>query len=510
MKTILCIRGAGRALRTTATLLLLTAAFAQPSIADLRTKVQAEPTNVAAWVALGNATYGAGQYDDAKESFLEAIALDYRSGDAHYGLGLAEFARGDYQAALFEFGEVTRLFPKRFDGHFNRAVTLAKLRRPADAAAEFKEAIAQAEPEASPEDRIQSYLGLAAQLEIGGDYAAAADAYGSALDLAPDNAEYILRRGSALQKAGKGLEALPALTELESKSSDYRVSSLISDIYVSAGQIDYAMFSLDRALDKAQAADDGKAESNILVKLGSVQRSLGRDADAAKSFEQAAAADPSSWEALYNLGVSYLEGGQTRNAVTPLERAVQLNADSGDAYLALASAYDQLAQPDKALANAQKALALLSDASLVNTARFIAGRSHYRLGNYATANQELGQVVQATPDDGQAQLWAGLAAYQIADYATATRYFERAVQLNPNSVEGRVNLGASYLADERYQDAETVYQLLIQQNPSDSESLYNLGWSLYSQSRRAAASDAWKASCEQGYSAACDAITKYL
>lgn len=510
MKRIMCIRGAGRALLTTAALVLLAMALAQPSISDLRTKVQAAPTDVGARVELGNAYYAAGQYDEAKASFLEAIALDYRSGDAHYGLGLAEFARGDYQAALFEFGEVTRLFPDRFDGHFNKAVTLARLRRPADAAAEFKEAIAQADPEASNDDRVQSYLGLAAQLEISGDYAAAADAYGSALDLAPGNADYILRRGTALQKAGRGLEALPSLTELEAKSSDYRVSSLIADIYVSAGQIDYAMFSLDRALNKAQAANDGKAEGNILVKLGSLQRSLGRDADATASFEKAAKADPSSWEALYNLGVSFLESGQTRNAIAPLEQAVSLNPDSGDAYLALASANDQLAQPQKALTNAQQALTRLADPAMLTSARFIAGRSHYRLGDYATAEQELDQVVQATPDDGQAQLWAGLAAYQASDYATATRYFEKAVQLNPNSVEGRVNLGASYLAAERYQDAETVYQLLVQQNPSDSESLYNLGWSLFSQSRRGAASDAWKAACEQGYKPACDAITKYL
>ncbi len=510
MKRIMCIRGAGRALLTTVALVLLAAALAQPSISDLRTKVQAEPTNVGAWVELGNTYYGEDQYDDAKASFLEAIALDYRSGDAHYGLGLAEFARGDFQAALFEFGEVTRLFPERFDGHFNHGVTLARLRRPADAAASFQEAIAQAEPEASNEDRILAHVGLAAQLEATGDYAGAADAYGSALDLDPSNADFIVRQGSALQHADRGLEALPALTELEAKSTDYRVSALISDIYVSAGQIDYALFSLERALAKAKKAEDGKAEGNTLVKLGTLQRSLGRDADAALSFEQAAQADPTSWEALYNLGVSYLESGQTRNAIKPLEGAVALNADSGDAYLALASANDQLAQADKALANAQQALTRLSDPKLLTAARFLAGRSSYRLGDFATAAQQLEQVVQATPDDGQAQLWAGLAAYQLTDYRTATRYFERAVQLNPNSVEGRVNLGAAYLAAERYEDAETVYQLLVQQRPSDTESLYNLGWSLYSQSRRSAASDAWKASCEQGYNPACDAITKYL
>ncbi len=510
MKSITWTRGATRTLLGTLALLLMAAAWAQPTIAELQAKVRDQPDDVSAWIDLGNAQYQADQNDAAKNSFLEAIAVDYTSGDAHYGLGLAEFARGDYQAALFEFSEVTRLYPERFDGHFNRGVTLAKLRRPQDAAAAFQEAIKQADPEANAEDRINAYLGLAGQLELTGDDAGAADAYASALELDPGNAELILRRGQALQRAGRGLEALPDLTTLEAKSSDYRVSALISDIYVGQGQIDYAMFSLDRALQKADKAGNAGAQANILVKLGMLQRSLGREAEAAQSFQKASQADPTSWEALYNLGVSYLESGQTRSALGPLQDAAALNADSGEVYLALASAFDQLAQPDQALANAQQALSRLSDDAQLNNARFIAGRSLYRQGDYPNAARQLDQVVQSTPDDGQAQLWAGLADYQLGNYRSAIRYFERAVQLNPDGVEARVNLGAAYLAAERYQDAETVYQLLVQQNPSDSDSFYNLGWSLYSQDRRGAARDAWKSSCEQGYQPACDAITKYL
>ena len=113
-----CRRTAIVALAVAATTLTLGTAAAQSNVDRLRAEVQANPGSVVAWVALGNALYQGGQYDDAKTAFLEAIALDYRSGDAHYGLGLSEFARGDFQAALFEFTEVTRLHPDRFDGHF--------------------------------------------------------------------------------------------------------------------------------------------------------------------------------------------------------------------------------------------------------------------------------------------------------------------------------------------------------------------------------------------------------
>lgn len=503
-------RWSGRAaLVALAALLLLTPAWGQ-SVAQLRAEVTSNPGSVVAWVALGNAYYSQGEFELAKESYLEAIALDYSSGEAHYGLGLAEFSRGDFQAALFEFTEVTRLFPERFDGQFNRGVTLARLRRPADAAAAFAEAIAQAAPEASPADRVQAQLGLAAQLELSEDWDGAAKAYAAALELEPANSDYVLRRGQALLRAGKGLEALPELTALEASSGDYRVSALISDIYVSQGQIDYGIWSLERALQKAEKAADAAAQASTLVKLGTLQAGLGRDSQARDSFERAALVDPASWEAQYNLGVAYLEGGQTREALGALQTAQRLDPERAEVYLALATANDQLANSVQALANAREAIARLTDPALVTEARLIAGRALYRQGDFVGAAADLQAVLAERPNDAQVQLWVGLAAYQQSDYQAAVRSFERAVQLNPGSVEARVNLGAAYLAAHRYEDAENVYQLLVGQNPADAESHYNLGWSLYSQDRRGGARDAWVTSCQQGYQPACSAISSYL
>jgi tetratricopeptide (TPR) repeat protein len=475
------------------------------SIDDLRRTVAQSPADAEAWTLLGDALLAGDDLAGAKEAYLEAIAVDYLTGDAHFGLGLVEFGRGDFAAALFSFTEVTRLYTDRFDGHFNRAVTLARLRRPAESAASFRRALAEAEPEATPDDRLNAWTGLGTQLVLAGEPGSAADAFAEALKLDPEDTDLAYRRGSALLSAGRGLEALAELTDIEARTSDYRFSSLIAEVYLEQGQVDRALRALERAERKAQTAGDRAGQAASLMALGEVQRGLGRDADATASYLRASEADPDSWEARYALGVAYLAAGQPRSAVAPLLEAVALVPDNGDVRLALASAYDQMGQAGDALATAREALARANGAEAQSQARFIIGRALYLQGDYAGAGNEFAMVVQQRPGSASAQLWAGLAQYQQGDHAGAALFYERSVQLDPNSVEARVNLGAAYLASQRYRDAESVYRFLVQQNARDAESLYHLGWSLYAQQRDEDARTSWTQSCQLGYQAACSA-----
>ncbi|MDA0699849.1 MAG: tetratricopeptide repeat protein, partial [bacterium] len=239
---------------------------------DLRRMTAERPGDAEAWARLGEALLAADDLAGAKEAYLEAIAIDDLVGDAHFGLGLAEFGRGDFAAALFSFSEVSRLYDDRFDGHFNRAVTLARLRRPVEAAAAFRRALGEAEPEATPIDRLNTWTGLGAQLVFAGEHGSAADVFAEALALAPDDNDLAYRRGSALLSAGRGLEALVELTDVEARTSDYRFSSLIAEVYLEQGQVDYALRALERADRKAQTAGDAGGRASALIALGKIQR----------------------------------------------------------------------------------------------------------------------------------------------------------------------------------------------------------------------------------------------
>ncbi|MDF1522888.1 MAG: D-alanyl-D-alanine carboxypeptidase family protein [Trueperaceae bacterium] len=172
MKTTQRRRGARRwllGLMVAALAALVWGAAGAQTLDELRAAVAERPNDAEAWTDLGNLLLAADDLEGAKEAYLEAIAIDYLIGDAHYGLGLAEFGRGDYAAALFAFNEVARLYPERFDGHFNRAVTLARLRRPAEAAGAFERALEEAAPEADGADRLAAWTGLGGQRVLAGD-----------------------------------------------------------------------------------------------------------------------------------------------------------------------------------------------------------------------------------------------------------------------------------------------------------------------------------------------------
>lgn len=477
----------------------------------LLTRLEAEPNDLNAHLDLGELLLSAGAFDEAKGYFLEAVALDYMSADAHFGLGLAEYNRANYRAALFEFGEVTRLFPDRFDGHFNRAVTLARLRRGEEAVTAFQEALVQATPEAGRAARASAQMGLAGQLEALGRFDEAADAYGAAARLSKRTPDLVLARSEALYRAGRGLEALPDLTALEGRGDDPRVSALIADVYLQAKQTDYALSALNRAYRRATAGGNTQVAADVLLQRGLLERSLGRSAAAARAFREAAELTPNSEGAFYNLGVSLLEAGQPERAVAPLSNALRVGGarPSGEVYLALATAYDQLNRPAEAQRTAEAARGRLGTRALKLDATAITGRALYRAGNYRGALIALEEVAEARPNDAQAQLWAGLAYYQQGDYTEATALYERAAGLDPDNLDARLNLGAAYLATERYADAESVYTLLVQQNPEDAEAFYNLGWALFSQDRMGEAEAAWATASELGFEPAGTALAEY-
>ena len=108
---------------------------------DFRRAVQLEPGNPDALRRLAEDYGQLGLHNLALETYQQAISA--RPGDYHpyMNLGVFQYYRAQYPAALAQFGTVTRLAPGLAQGHLNLGGALAKLGRYEEGEAEIREAL---------------------------------------------------------------------------------------------------------------------------------------------------------------------------------------------------------------------------------------------------------------------------------------------------------------------------------------------------------------------------------
>lgn len=69
------------------------------------------PPQAQQYTSQGSGAYRAGQYDEAKSLFAQAVSAAPNSGEAHYNLGLVLFKLGDTDAARDQFMQAANLAP---------------------------------------------------------------------------------------------------------------------------------------------------------------------------------------------------------------------------------------------------------------------------------------------------------------------------------------------------------------------------------------------------------------
>src|SRR5438477_9241959 len=82
---------------------------------------------------------------------------------------------------------------------------------------------------------------------------------------------------------------------------------------------------------------------------------------AAAAYRRILDAAPDDAQALHLLGVTHIQNSRPDEAVKLIERAIQLQPNTGTFHLNLASAYLTLRRIDEAIENAEKAIALDSN-----------------------------------------------------------------------------------------------------------------------------------------------------
>jgi tetratricopeptide (TPR) repeat protein len=267
-----------------------------------------EPNASAGWVHLGEIRLLQGDLDDADVALRKALAIPATSAAAHSLLGQTALARHDFEgaaehleAALAAVPEASRLHVPlalayrglndraRAEDHLARAGpvglkppdpllegvanlrvgervalmrgrTAAQAGRHADAAVEFRKALA-AQPES-----VEARVNLGSVLALAGDRAGAAEQFREALRLDPSNATAHFNLGSLLPAA----EARPHLEAVvAARPDDAEARRLLAQSLRESGRLPEALEQYGKALALAPAdelARLGEAETLVRSK----------------------------------------------------------------------------------------------------------------------------------------------------------------------------------------------------------------------------------------------------
>lgn len=477
MKQLLCVA-----------LLLLSVAFGQN-----------QPSATDATLQKAQAALEAGRLSEAIQGFEEVIAKDYSNYSAHFGLGLALYRQGDLKGAAFEFKQLTALDEKRFEGWFNLGVVQDRQGQSDEAAKSFATAVdVGTKATLTVADLKPAYVGQAKALRAGGKYDEAAKVLQDALGKMPKDGELTALLGDSLVKAGKPLDALPFLYQiLASDPGNVPAIAQISDIYVAQSLPERAMRELDRGLS---VVSNSSGRAQLLLKKSALLSGKAQQ----DALVEAARLDPKLWTAQYNLGLSRLQGGDARSALSNFQAAYAQNPDEPKILLGLAVAHDRLGNAAESGRFATMAAKMSQGADRLE-ALVLQGKSAYTQRRYPEAVEALGQATQLKADRATAWLYMGLSQYALKDYPSAIASLERANTLEP-SASTASNLGAAYLAASKFSDAERVLTQAVTLDGRNAVAWYNLGWALRSLAREAEAKRAWQRSADLGYAPAKDLL----
>lgn len=257
-----------------------------------------EPKNPLVKLAVGRVFEGRDQPDQAEAAYAQAVALDPTWAAPRIAALALQLRRGDASGSLAGL----RALPDEMQATGEAELLLGRLLLrtgdPAGATRALDAAVAAlpglAEAHAAQADAAQEL----------GQRTLAADAYGKAVELEPDNLEYRSRYGLLLARDGRLAEGLAALLDVTGRPE---------------GQ-----------------------DPDTLVDLGWVYRSFKppRVKDAVAAYEQALKLDPKNGDAALGVAASYRAGRQWERAISAYEHVPDVDRRrEGEALLGIAWCY---------------------------------------------------------------------------------------------------------------------------------------------------------------------------
>jgi Flp pilus assembly protein TadD/peroxiredoxin len=192
---------------------------------------------------------------------------------------------------------------------------------------------------------------------------------------------------------------------------------------------------------------------------------------AADSFQQVVAAQPSNPEAFYNLGTLDLRRNNLDQARQHLERALQLRPGYPEALNNLGMIAAQQGNTAVAVDYFQQSIKQnpTYEIALLNL-----GNIYRRQGDYTRALDTLSRALALQPNDPEANYALGMLNAQQNQLTPAADYLEKAIALRPVYPEALNNLGIINVRLQNLDKARNLFETAIRVAPNNDQAYLNL------------------------------------
>jgi len=334
--------------------------------------------------------------------------------------------------------------------------------------------------------QFHNTLGIA--LEAVGKPQEAIDAYQQAISLRPDFAEAYSNMAIALQSQSRFAEAAQKCERAIQLAPDFAVA------YNTMG------FCLEKQGLLVQAADSYRLALRLkpdfaeaFNHLGVVLTAQNRFDEAIDCYIEAANLEPDYAEAFYNLGIVLAKEGQLDEAIASYQKALKIEPELVEAYNRLGIALNERGRHSEAIKNFRRVLKLRPDYIEVYNNLGIALQDQ---GKYSEAIDEYLKAAQLEPGCAEIHYNLGNALQLLDRCEEAAENYRQALKLKPDYAQAYNNLAIAMKEQGRFHEAVENCEQAIQLEPDCSQFYSNFASILQYQGRLADA----VANCERAIS----------
>ena len=178
---------------------------------------------------------------------------------------------------------------------------------------------------------------------------------------------------------------------------------------------------------------------------------------------------------LYQEACSAEHQQDLKEAISKLEKAIEISGGETILYTKLAGIYAEIDEFDKALANYQKVIAINPEDAFIYIS---VGSIYENQGKYKDALEAYNKALDIFPEYKYNYFNIGNVQYQLGNYKEAVKNYSTFLETYSGHSEARENLANSYLAIKDFTNAEQQYRIIHDKNPDSFKDQYGYGISL--------------------------------